>query len=55
MNPKDFTRAHVLKAIDDSGYPFELKVAAELLANGAPMTDPWVAIGPEVVGKDVRA
>jgi hypothetical protein len=21
----------------------------------APMTDPWVAIGPEVVGKDVRA
>lgn len=34
MNPKDFTRADVLKAIDDSGYPFELKVAAELLANG---------------------
>lgn len=34
MNSNDFTRADLLKAIKDSGYPFELQVASELLAKG---------------------
>lgn len=33
-NPKHFTDADLLKAIEDSGYPFELKVAADLMSLG---------------------